>query len=292
MNSGFNMNRAFCCLLLAALPGSSQVGSIAIYTQFQHEPSKAVLSAIQVEASALMAPAGFRLQWRALPSTGSDVSSAVAVVTFQGHCTAANRPAQPHWGTRLGWSHVSDGEVLPFAGIDCDSILGFMEKQLFNVPPGERDQVLGRAIGRVLAHEFDHIFAESRDHKARDMDQPEYSVEELMAPSLDSSAMKQHILRLAATEPATTRAGSARAGAAEFAGSGCSTCHGAHGEGSRRGPVLRAAGRLVNTVMLGARLARAEQKMCQRAAALKLPAPSLEETEIQDVVSFLNQMNQ
>jgi hypothetical protein len=56
--------------------------------------------------------------------------------------------------------------------------------------------------------------------------------------------------------------------------------------------VLRAAGRLVNTVMLGARLARAEQKMCQRAAALKLPAPSLEETEIQDVVSFLNQMNQ
>src|ERR1039457_2336708 len=112
------MNRTFCCLLLAALPGSSQVGSIAVYTQFQHEPPKAVLSAIQIEASALMAPAGLRLQWKTLPSTGSEVSSAVAVVAFQGHCTVADLPPHPEWETRLGWSHVSDGEVLPFAGID------------------------------------------------------------------------------------------------------------------------------------------------------------------------------
>src|ERR1017187_10554263 len=116
------MNSAFCCLLLAALPGSSQVGSIAIYTQFQPDPPKAVSSAIQEEASALMAPAGLRLQGKNLPSTGSDVSSAIAVVTFQGHCTGANPLTQPEWGTRLGWSHVRDGKVLPFAGIDCDKI--------------------------------------------------------------------------------------------------------------------------------------------------------------------------
>src|ERR1035441_9194599 len=140
------MNRAFCCLLLAALPGSSQVGSIAIYTQFQHEPPKAVLSAIQEEASALMAPAGLRLQWKSLPSTGHDVSSAVAVVTFQGRCTVANPRTQPTWDTRLGWSHVSNGEVLPFAGIDCDSILGFVYERLLAAPTWERDQVLGREI--------------------------------------------------------------------------------------------------------------------------------------------------
>src|ERR1017187_3891460 len=286
------MNRAFCCLLLAALPGSSQVGSIAIYTQFQHEPAKAVMSAIQGEASALMAPAGLRLQWKSLPSTGSDVSSAVAVVTFQGRCTAANLPTQPQSGSRLGWSHVSDGEVLPFAGLDCDSIVGFVHQRLAALPPRDRDQVLGRAIGRVLAHEFDHIFAESADHGERSVDQPEYNVEELVAPSLDTGAARRHILRPAATEPATAGLGSARAGASAFAGSGCGACHGAHGEGSRRGPVLHVAGRLLNTVMLATRLARAEQKMCQRAVALKLPPPSLEETEIQDVVTFLNQMNQ
>ena len=286
------MTRAFCCLLLAALPGSSQVGSIAIYTQFQHEPSKAVLSAIQEEASALMAPAGLRLQWKTLPSTGNEISSAVAVVTFQGRCTAASLPIQPKWETRLGWSHVSDREVLPFAGIDCDSIRGFTYKQLLAVPLRERDEVLGRAIGRVLAHEFDHIFGETRDHGARDMDQPQYTVEELVAPSLDSSTAKRHILHQAATVPPAARAGSARAGALAFAGSGCSACHGAHGEGSRRGPLLHTAGRLLNTVMLATRLARAEQKMCNRATALKLPAPSLEETEIQNVVSFLNQIDQ
>src|ERR1022692_2875911 len=119
------MNRAFCCLLLVALPGSSQVGSIAIYTQFQHEPPKAVWSPIQEEASALMAPAGLRLQWKSLPSTGSDVSTAVALVTFKGYCSAANLPTQPEWERRLGWSQVDNGQVQPFAGIDCDSILSF-----------------------------------------------------------------------------------------------------------------------------------------------------------------------
>ena len=250
-----------------------------------------MLSAIQEEASALMAPAGLRLQWKTFPSTGSDVSSAVAVVTFQGRCMADNLPTQPRWETRLGWSQVSNGEVLPFAGIDCDSILGFIDKRLFTEPLPERNQVLGRAIGRVLAHEFDHIFAETRDHKARDMDQPEYSVEELVAPSLDSATAERHILRPVTAEPAVAKVGSRQAGAQAFAESGCSTCHGARGEGSRYGPALRAAGRLLNGVMLATRLARAEPKMCQLAAALKLPPPSLEESEIQDVVSFLNQMD-
>jgi len=286
------MNRAFCCLLLAALPGSSQVGSIAIYMQFQHEPPTAVLSATQAEASALMAPARLRLQWKTLPSTGRDVSTAVAVVTFQGHCSAANLSARAQWETRLGWSYMSEGAVTPFAGIDCDSILGFIGKHLLAVPKQERDQVLGRAIGRVLAHEFDHIFAETPNHGARDMDQPEYSVDELMAPSLDSREARPHILRPPAAQPAVAEAGSARAGASAFAGNGCGTCHGAHGEGSRQGPVLRKAGRWLNSVMLAARLARAEQKMCRRAVALKLPPPSLEETGVQDVVTFLNQMNE
>lgn len=247
--------------------------------------------AIQVEASTLMAPAGLRLQWKSLPSTGNDVSSALAVVTFQGYCTAANLPNPPHWEARLGWSHVSDGQVLPFAGIDCDSILGFIEKKLFGMPPAQRDQVLGRAVGRVLAHEFDHIFGETRNHKSRDMDEPEYSVDELIAPRLDSAA-NRHILRAVESEPRVAKPGSSPAGAKTYVQSGCSSCHGARGEGTRRGPVLHIVGHLLNTVMLATRLARSEQKMCRRAVTLKLPQPSLEETEIQDVVSFLNQIAQ
>jgi mono/diheme cytochrome c family protein len=227
-----------------------------------------------------------------LPAAGNEVSSALAVVTFQGNCAVVTLPAQPQWERRLGWSHVSDGTVLPFAGIDCDSILGFIHKQLIAMPSHDRDQVLGRAIGRVLAHEFDHIFAESPNHRARDIDQPEYSIGELIAPSLDSAAASRHILHLAGTDPGVSKTGSARAGALTFAGSGCSACHGARGEGSRHGPVLHMVGHLFNTVMLATRLSRSEQKMCQRAVALKLPPPSLDETEIQDVVSFLNQMNQ
>jgi cytochrome c553 len=284
------MFRFFCWVLLAVLPATSQVGSVAIYTQFQHQPAKAVLNAIQTEASSLMSPAGLHLTWKSLPSTGSEVSSAIAVVSFQGRCSAAVLPPQPGLELRLGWSHVSDGAVLPFAGIDCDTILGFVGRRLNTMPSAGRDEVFGKAIGRVLAHEFDHMFAESAEHGARDMDRPEYSADELLSPSLNRGPFNTHILRPASGVPAQPTI-LASAGAAAFAKSGCAACHGAHGEGTRHGPLLRTPGRLLNSVMLATRLARAEQKMYKRAIAMKLPAPSIEETEIADVVLFLNQQN-
>jgi mono/diheme cytochrome c family protein len=201
-------------------------------------------------------------------------------------------PAQPKWENRLGWSHVDNGEVQPFAGIDCDSILGFIYPRLIAVNPQERDALLARAIGRVLAHEFDHIFAETTEHGHREMDQPDYTVDELLAPSLSTGMVQTHILRPANNAPAKPPAGSAATGASTFAQSGCATCHGAHGEGSSHGPVLSTAGHLLNGVMLATRVARSEQKMCKRAVALKLPPPSLDEAEIQDVVSYLNHIDQ
>jgi mono/diheme cytochrome c family protein len=280
------------CLLLAALTANGQIGTIAVYTQFQHEPSKAMLGAMQQEATSLMSPAGLRLQWKTLPATGRDVATALAVVQIQGRCSANGLPAQPHWETRLGWSQVNEGTVLPFATVDCDSIVGFVYDELRREPVKERDRVLGRAIGRVLAHELDHIFAESTGHRNRDVDEPEYSVEDLLAPSLSSEEARTHILRLAPATAGAAKPGSPLAGASEFTQAGCGACHGEHGEGSAHGPVLRAAGRVVNAVMLATRLTRSERKMCERATALKLPAPALDETEIQDVVSFLNHADQ
>ena len=159
------------------------------------------------------------------------------------------------------------------------------------MPPEEREAALGRALGRVVAHELDHIFAETRDHGAREFDQPELSADQLLAPASADSATRLHILRTANPAPEAGHR-SPEAGAVAFAKSGCTLCHGPHGEGSAHGPVLRAAGRLVTAVMLATRLARSEKKMCQRASALNLPTPALDEGEIQDIVEFLNHIDQ
>ena len=282
------MHRVLCYLALAVLPVPGQVGSIGLYYRFQHQPPKPVFDSLRQEATSLMSPAGLHLQWKALPSSGDEVSTEVAVLTFRGRCDLVALANTTNQSDRLGWSEMSDGAVLPFAGIDCDSIRGFILKKLLTLPSKDRERVLGRAVARVLVHELDHIFAETKSHGSRSVDQPTYTVDELVGDSLDPEQSPVHILQPA---PASARAplrSSAADGRSVFVQGGCSNCHGATGEGSRRGPVLRAAGRILNTVMLATRLARDERKMCQRARSLKLPAPTLSEAEIQDLVTFLN----
>jgi mono/diheme cytochrome c family protein len=281
------MNRFFCFLALAALPAPGQVGSIALYYQFQHQHSSVLFDSIKQETTAILSPVGLRIQWKALPSTGNDVSSDLAVVTFEGRCTTQDLQSSVRPDGRLGFSHVSDKSVLPFAVIDCDSIGGFLQKKLPVSPIHEREMLFGRALARVLVHELDHIFAQTTNHGEREVDQPTYTVEELLADTVQPVNSRFHILRTAQKVLPETK-GSPRTGQSIFDHSGCAACHGTNAEGTRRGPVLRAAGKFVTAVVLITRLARDEQAMTRRAHSLKLPEPVLSEEEIQDVVSFLN----
>jgi len=282
------MNRVLFFLALAALPAPGQVGSIALYYQFEHQPSSILFESLKQETTSILSPVGLRLQWKILPSNGNDVTSDLAVVTFRGRCDTLDPEATLRADSRLGWSHVTDNNVLPFAVIDCDSIGGFVQRKLPLTPESDREKLLGRAIARVLVHELDHIFAQTLSHGAREVDQPSYTVEELLAEKIAQLGAQFHILRASQTPLAAFAPGSPRTGQAVFARSGCAACHGKNGEGTRRGPVLRAAGRFLTSVVLATRLARDEEKMTSRARSLKLPPPALSESEIQDLVSFLN----
>jgi mono/diheme cytochrome c family protein len=281
------MNRIFFFLALAALPAPCQVGPVALYYQFQHPPSTTLVESIRHETTAILSPVGLRLQWKTLPSNGSDMSSDLAVVTFEGRCDSQNLQAASRGGARLGFSHVSDKTVLPFAVVDCDTVGAFIQKKMPIGPDKERERILGRALARVLVHELDHIFAQTMSHGEREVDQPTYTVEELLADNTGGTDSRIHILRSTQAVLPAAKA-SPTAGHSVFVSSGCAACHGADGEGSRRGPALRAAGRVLSAVVLLTRLARDEETMARRAHALKLPAPSISEAELQDLVSFLN----
>jgi cytochrome c551/c552 len=278
------MKRIYVLLALAVLPVPGQVGSIALYYKFQFPPTSTLLESLKVETNALVTPT-LRLEWKPLPSTGSEVSADLAVITFQGSCSGAFLQKSMQRDPRLGWTHVTDREILPFAVIDCDQIGAFIERRLKIASQTEREELLGRAIGRVLAHELDHILARSANHTDRVIDQPTYSVEDLTD---DRVPVPAHILHSGNTVPTPLRGGSASAGKSIFSRNGCAACHGSEGQGTKRGPVLRAAGHFITAVMLATRLTRDEHRMADRAQSLKIPAPTLSESDLQDLVSFLN----
>jgi hypothetical protein len=156
-----------------------------------------VLEALQEEVDVVMAPMGTEFEWRSLKSvSGGEVSAQLAVVKFLGRCDAAGasipRAMKPG---ALGWTHVSDGTILPFSDIDCDGIRQFLEIGLLSVNAKDRAEAYGRAIGRVLAHELYHIFANTAYHGSTGVGKAVYSVRDLLSPDFRFQEHESDILR-------------------------------------------------------------------------------------------------
>src|SRR5450759_1447498 len=138
---------------------------ITLYTQFEQAPPEGVLDALQDEVESIMAPIGLRFQWRDLGKAGGhEVSAELAVVTFKGRCDTAAPLTRSRFEGALGWTHVSDGQILPFTDVSCDRVREFVQTGLLAFRAEDREEKYGRALGRVLAHELYHIFANTMRH--------------------------------------------------------------------------------------------------------------------------------
>jgi hypothetical protein len=172
-------------LLLAALPifgGQPQApGPVTLYTQFQKDPTAGLLASMQDELEVIMTPAGLHFDWYPLADAGGRVSSQLAVIHFNGACNAANLRPDAGYPGPLGWTHVSDGDILPFIDVNCDGIRLFLQHDLIEVPAAEREEALGRALARVVAHELYHLLANTTAHRGRGIGKAAYSVGDLLS---------------------------------------------------------------------------------------------------------------
>lgn len=172
-------------LLLAAIPavGGSRVYElpVALYTSFQQPAPAAVVDSMHAELKQILAPSGTRFEWRSLDNvSGSDVSSELAVLTFKGRCDVEGLTSTTVSDGALGWTHVTDGVILPFADIDCDRIRLFLQRDIIYFPMAEREVVFGRALARVVAHELYHIFVHTAEHGSAGICKSAFSVQELL----------------------------------------------------------------------------------------------------------------
>lgn len=189
-------------LALAVLPATGQqpgapVAPIALYTNFpEQQPPPAVLEALQDEVESIMAPAGMRFEWRALAGNhGDEVAVELAVLTFHGRCDAEGVAVHSRHSGPLGWTHVSDGMILPFSEVDCDGVRNFVSGGLLALRPVDRAAVYGRALGRVLAHELYHIFADTRHHGSCGVAKEAYSVQDLLSARFHLQEPESRALR-------------------------------------------------------------------------------------------------
>jgi len=169
--------------------------AITLYTQFEAAPSQPVMDAFQAETDAIMDPIGMRLEWRNLnASRTEEVSTELAVVTVKGRCDVAAIGMRSKVEGALGFTHISDGQILPFAELSCDKVRNFVQGDLLMLPPNEREAAFGRALGRVLAHELYHIFANTTKHGSG-ITKESYTVHDLMCDDFQFQHKEALVLR-------------------------------------------------------------------------------------------------
>jgi hypothetical protein len=160
------------------------VRPVTIYTQFAHPPAVVSIEEMKIELDAIMVPLDLQFDWRSLEqASGREASAELVVVSFKGECQSEWRPQQLQKGP-LGWTHMADGAILPFADVDCDRIRDLMTHSLAMAVPPERARMLGRAMARVLAHELYHFLMNTTRHSSSGIAKASYTAAELTCPYL------------------------------------------------------------------------------------------------------------
>lgn len=155
---------------------------LGIITSFDEEPPGAVFDRAKLELARLLHLSVLRLEWRPLETLRPYESfDHLVLAHFTGRCEIAMEGA---YGSEpmpraMAFTHVSDGEVIPFLEVDCARVAGVLGSAKPTEPAASRDHRMGRALARVLAHEIYHVVAETRQHSRSGIAKAELSKRDL-----------------------------------------------------------------------------------------------------------------
>jgi hypothetical protein len=167
-------------------PPSGQ--SLNLYLANPAAMSPYVLETLHTEIEDLLHPTHLAVHWH---DGRGEVAGQLAVIRIQGECQAYAPPPTMYVSEdveALGRTHVSNGVVLPFADIRCDELRRFIGGPLRSGHDREaREQMLGRALARVIAHELYHILLKTRSHGKSGIARASQTAAQLVAPRVSFS---------------------------------------------------------------------------------------------------------
>jgi hypothetical protein len=187
---------AFPFCAWSELPESSSLPNpITIYTDFEQDPAAQSIDEMKSELEAIMQPVGLHMEWRPLRPLHSEVFAELVVVKFKGACDVESwDPSRADFGS-LGWTHITDGDILPFTDVQCDRIRNLIRPELLRLPAGQHQRIFGRAVARVPAHELYHILANTTVHTASGVSKKLYSTLDLVWDEFRFNATEVETLR-------------------------------------------------------------------------------------------------
>jgi len=151
---------------------------------------------MEAELHLILSPSKLHLQWF-MPNqiSGPEIWLGKMMLRFHGTCAAfrgdpvsyddpVSRGNPMDTGERISLAHttVAHGAIQPYSEMNCDSLRAFLAEAEAGLP-GEEGR-LGRAMGRVLAHELYHFLLQTRTHSSRGIAKAVYTPAALLGRSL------------------------------------------------------------------------------------------------------------
>jgi hypothetical protein len=174
-----------CALLaLAACAAPAAESVLTVVLDFRGPHTAESLAEMKRETEHLMRPAGLKLDWRTREEAETATFDNLVVVRFKGKCVL--EPVGYLYDERgpLAFTYSTSGDVQPYGEVSCDRVTAAVRSAMSGGDFARSNVLLGRALGRVVAHELVHMTAKSGAHGKSGVEKPALSGKSLIAPEL------------------------------------------------------------------------------------------------------------
>ncbi|HTP34106.1 MAG TPA: hypothetical protein VMJ75_18135 [Candidatus Acidoferrales bacterium] len=152
---------AACALLL--VPSAFAEG-ITIVLDFQGPKNEQSIAEMKREFAGIMKDASLTVDWKSRAEAEQLSFPNLLVVRFKGTCVLRPVPYLLDERGPLAFTYTTDGDVQPFSEVKCDEVSRVVRSAMAGADFANADLLMGRALGRVLAHEVVHILTKSGSH--------------------------------------------------------------------------------------------------------------------------------
>jgi hypothetical protein len=171
--------------LFAASPGVPP--EVAVVVQADETFSPQAWQSMAAESTRIAKQAGLRILFVERSQVAQQEFSDLVVFRMKGRCEMDNFPALLDERGPFAWAFTADGNVLPFGEVKCDRVRESIKTALRPSDYRKADELFGRALGRVVAHELYHMLANTKKHGKSGVARDALSAQQLIAEKLDFS---------------------------------------------------------------------------------------------------------
>lgn len=170
---------------LACLAVSPAFGEgVTIVLDFQGPRSEPSVAEMKREFTEIMKATKVRFDFHWRSETSRETPADLVMVRFTGKCVL--QPVGYLYDERgpMAFTYSTDGIVQPFGEVACDKVTSAVRSAMAGGDFAKADLLLGRALGRVLAHEVVHMLAKSAVHGSAGVARTALTGSQLIAPEL------------------------------------------------------------------------------------------------------------